>query len=1347
MRRIAMLILTFVTALSMNIAFEEVFAVSSDIYKEYYVDISKGDDADDGSALAPFKTVERAVEAVRDVNSDMTGDIIVNIASGRYELSHSVDFKVEDSGKNGHRVIYRGIGDDKPVFSGAKKIEGFTVNDDGIWSVHIDAEYIRELCVNGVMAQIARSENKIYGVGPYNPVYTDGTMTEMDGIYISKSDIDLYENPSDIGFKWDFAHTSALIKVSDLIQDPDNESRVIAKFNKPVWNSVCAKDDNDISIALLSPGWQCAFSVENAYELMDMPGEFYYNKSEKILYYYPREGEDPQTAEVLCPQNDKLITVSGKGYFNKAENISFENIKFAHTTWDYLDDYSIYFFQAESPQVSYAGEATTPGAFEVDWTNGLNICCCDFYGITTAALKLHDGVINSKIEGNTFSDIGCGAVLVGAKQHSSFSVPASVLSGKANVFFKKGWSSSSEPAFKAQLINYQYNAENSGSNYTWTNEYELSQNSEALSWVKADLGKPYDISRIKIQFKNTGGDSHTFTTQEKSNFEILVSNDRTFKTYKTVKTYATNASESLSVSENYTEKYRYVMFRKTIAEPFAVTCFWIYSEDEEPQDTYIMGLCSDNTISNNYITRVGKLHSGAPAITAYYTERLTVSNNEISDIPYSGISLGWGFAVANSTAKDNVVSNNYIHDYMQMCNDGGGIYVLGKNPGTTINGNYFKNGLNGYGALYFDTGSVGYSANNNVADNTNSAVFQIDGNTSSDLSIKNTYAAFDTVEPYKSSVSSSDPNYPIRKALIANALNSEVDDLTVMQPNAYLPEAYDIVLNAGLEDKYADIVQNVPDNSDGLYKGPYASYGNGRKSQRMFADFTNAYKRTYYYQAQLLNILENGSFGTEKWQYSPEDKYYITKILNRADNPYNLKALGSSKPSGYWCRGVHIDEMYMMKALVERLDASVKHLSADEMIALCDTYLSEAEEGSDFGKYKAGAKDELQNVLDNVKFLERNTEAERYRIVFTLEKALNKFAEQKYSDEIIGAYVDEGKVQIDAQNKTVEIKLPFGADLNDIEPNFTVSGNSTVTVTDNLEIGKRLSLTVYNSDIQKTNNEWRLILKDGHSALQVLDSITESADEWFTANDNAKIIHSNNELAFQPYLYPYMYKKPTSGTISFDVKASRADYDYGISFIISAKVCEDLEYDAKSDSKNTYYMLSLIDKSLKLYRVQSGNTTLVCECDDVGFDYSNYNSFSVIPTTQNNKDYFTVKINGKTVLNNVEAGSIGCEGYFGVLTKSVPLKIKSESYLKASVTSDKKYIDIKAAESEDNYKLLTAFYDENDLLISIEEADKNLDKNKRYYIPKKTEKVVIFLMDFSGGAMKPVCCQKEIYIN
>lgn len=72
----------------------------------FYVDGTNGSDENAGTENEPFKTVERAKEAVRDINDAMTGDIYVYIKGGTYQMAEPLTFDEHDSGMNGFNVIY-----------------------------------------------------------------------------------------------------------------------------------------------------------------------------------------------------------------------------------------------------------------------------------------------------------------------------------------------------------------------------------------------------------------------------------------------------------------------------------------------------------------------------------------------------------------------------------------------------------------------------------------------------------------------------------------------------------------------------------------------------------------------------------------------------------------------------------------------------------------------------------------------------------------------------------------------------------------------------------------------------------------------------------------------------------------------------------------------------------------------------------------------------------------------------------------------------------------------------------------------------------------------------------------
>lgn len=97
---------------------------------------------------------------------------------------------------------------------------------------------------------------------------------------------------------------------------------------------------------------------------------------------------------------------------------------------------------------------------------------------------------------------------------------------------------------------------------------------------------------------------------------------------------------------------------------------------------------------------------------------VNVQHNEVHDVTYSGMSVGWGWT-SKPTARDNIqICNNKIYDTMNnLIFDGAGVYLLGqfKSESTQnkFTGNYIECG-NGYSGLYFDEGSQNFLATNNV---------------------------------------------------------------------------------------------------------------------------------------------------------------------------------------------------------------------------------------------------------------------------------------------------------------------------------------------------------------------------------------------------------------------------------------------------------------------------------------------------------------------------------------------------------------------------------------------------------------------------------------------------------
>lgn len=355
-----------------------------------FVDGETGRDTADGTADSPLKTVKAAKEAASKLVP--YGNVYVMLKGGTYRQDAALSFTPSALDKN-NKIIFTSY-DGRAEISGGRKIDGWTLYDseNNIYRAEAGADIdFRQIYIDGVRGIRARSEGGL----------TNAKMTDT-GYTSSDTALQNISHPEDLEMVYYVKWTNPRCSVSS-ISVSGNTAQIT--MNPTGWNAVQNKGQSSVTSAYL-PSY-----YENAYELLDEEGEWYFDKSSGYLYYKPRFFENMETADVEIPILEKLVTIRGTAD-NNATNLEFRDIDFKYTTWNkpttqgYLSD------TQNNHQNGVTG-GLPDAALELSYVDGITFTGCEFAKLGITAMKLTEGVKNCNITENEFYDISGTAVSLG----------------------------------------------------------------------------------------------------------------------------------------------------------------------------------------------------------------------------------------------------------------------------------------------------------------------------------------------------------------------------------------------------------------------------------------------------------------------------------------------------------------------------------------------------------------------------------------------------------------------------------------------------------------------------------------------------------------------------------------------------------------------------------------------------------------------------------------------------------------------------------------------------------------------------------------------------------------------
>lgn len=733
---------------------------------DYYLDALNGKDTNPGNSASPFATFERARDAIRQLKqgNQFNAPVNVYLKGGTYYLSKPFELSEIDSGEANKPITYQAVPGENVIISGGKRITSgwnvYRLNGINIFVTNVGSLRFNSLFVNGRRAMRARTPNEDAAV-PYFKVAKTDAVDNRSAFYFFAQDLNPgWQNLSDIEIVSSGQFLQSRFKIASI---SGNKVFFRGKTSLPYGTDYNAQD---------------RYYVENYLYGIDAPGEWYLDDTNGNLYYYPLPGETPNSSatEFIVPVVDQLIqggdVSQAKSYISSdfieiPDNQDFEFGKsdFSISLWVKAD-------------INSGGGVLSKGSISGAGYSGAG------YSIEISRLSFFDRAIKFNISDGIHSfniPFKLNEKDMDKWVHFAWTVNRA---GSAVTFYKDGSHVSTLNIFglgdisnslplligsvnttnalfssldEVRVFNKTLGQSEVSNLY---NNNSAAENNLALclsfedgvfdSSDRCNHGVVYgSLEYIPGKF----GTCANFSVRKQNATDYINFRNLTFShtDWHLPKTgYRGSAVASLLTTAPAVElAVNHCAFEKNKIQHTGGVALSVYASavsisnneiydigadgiklGNVPEERYANSnkfintnaLIRSNTIRDNIIHDIGKVHREGVGIFIPTSGDNAIAHNLIYNTGYSGICVGW-WSNTNDGAyfNNNIISYNKIHSVMRDLNDGGGIYVLGKQPGTLIINNVIcdipvtaNHSHNRYlFGLYFDH-AEGVTAVNNV---------------------------------------------------------------------------------------------------------------------------------------------------------------------------------------------------------------------------------------------------------------------------------------------------------------------------------------------------------------------------------------------------------------------------------------------------------------------------------------------------------------------------------------------------------------------------------------------------------------------------------------------------------
>lgn len=386
------------------------------------------------SKNGPLASLAGARNRLRELRrkGELIEPATVYIRDGRYELSEPVDFSAQDSGN----ITFTAYPNEQPIFSGGRHIKDWKeaeINGCQVWvadlpEVRAGKWYFRQLWVNG-----ERRKRPRYPKWDEAPDQLENVLTlevpEIDHtqhILFSGSTHALRPRREDMK-KWNSLHDAELVMLHFWVDERmpdlryDEETGLLHSSRRCIFTPVEAHDE--------SPA---RYYIENLFEELNSPGEWYLHRDKGKLYYIPKPGETFKNTEIHVPRLHQLIRVHGEHYglskeggdiygVQTVQGLRFQGLTFEYADWyqpegEHLAHDQITSYSAHALAISPQAAEQVPGTLSFRIAQNCAIQDCTLRHMGLYAVQAGQGCRSLRFIGNHIHDIGAGGIRVGGSE-------------------------------------------------------------------------------------------------------------------------------------------------------------------------------------------------------------------------------------------------------------------------------------------------------------------------------------------------------------------------------------------------------------------------------------------------------------------------------------------------------------------------------------------------------------------------------------------------------------------------------------------------------------------------------------------------------------------------------------------------------------------------------------------------------------------------------------------------------------------------------------------------------------------------------------------------------------------